>query len=98
MSVYAEGGETGSVPAGKSAELNLPFNALSGKELEAEAAVKAFGKREFTIPFTKIPSELLFASAEWSPIELQWLLPIVAELNVVEGGEGNQQELPFPQK
>jgi len=98
MAEYSQGGEAGAIPTGDSLKLNLPFNALVGKEAEAEKAVKDFGKREFTIPFKKITAQFLFSVGEWSPVELQFLDPVVAELAVATDPEEKQLELPFPQK
>ena len=98
MAEYAQGGEAGSDPQGESIKLKLPFNALVGKEVEAEEAIKNFGKREFTIPFKKITAEFLFSVGEWSPVELQSLEPLVAELGVATDSSESQLELPFPQK
>lgn len=97
MAPYSKGGTEGSTPTGKSLELSLPFDALEGKEKDAEIAVKSFGKREFSIPQRKISSDFLFSAGEWTPVELQFLEPLVTELTGVVSPEEKQLELPFPQ-
>lgn len=83
LAVYAEGGENGSQlpkPKSESEKLGLPFNALVGKEQEAKDALDSFGKRECTIPHTKLTGQFLLSVAEWTPAELIALDPILADL------------------
>lgn len=82
MGSYSKGGVTGELPTGLSAQLNLPFDALEGKENDAHEAVKGFGKREFTLSFAPITSEFLFSVGEWTPVELQALQPVLIELSL----------------
>lgn len=85
LSTYAVGGaEAPAQPTEEAANKKIPFQPLEGKLDEAEVALKGFGKREFTIPFTKLTGELLLSVAEWSPAELTALEPVVAEMTVVQ--------------
>lgn len=79
---FSKGGEAGTEPTGLSLKLNLPFDALEGKEEEAKQAIEAFGKREFTIPYGKISLDFLFSAGEWTPVELQFLEPLLLNLSV----------------
>lgn len=88
MGKYAQGGEESKVPLTPEAHENgLPFTPLEGKLEEALQAVKDFGKREFTIKFPKITSEVLFSVGDWTPVELQYLEPAIVQLEVVEDSE-----------
>lgn len=81
LAKYAKGGEE--APAGgvegKSAELNLPFNAIEGVEDEAKDAITKFGKREVTVSFNKIRGDVLLSFGSWTAAELIALEPIVAD-------------------
>lgn len=99
MSQYAQGGAESSVPISQeAASRGLPFEPMSGMIDKAEEAVKAFGRREFTVKHNKITSSWLLSVSEWTPVELQHLLPLVAELTVMEGGAETQQEPASLQK
>lgn len=94
LSQYAKGGEESKEPVSEVAQkAGIPFEPLEGKLEEAKSAIENFGKQEFTVPHNKITGQYLISCAEWSPVELQFLEPVVSELTAV----GNQQELPFPQ-
>lgn len=82
LAQYAKGGVTAQPAEGKSAELNLPFSALDGKEEDAKTAMENFSKREFTVPHKKISGEYLLSVGEWTPQDLIALRPIVTEITV----------------
>lgn len=67
----------------KSMKMEIPFEAVQGKEEEAVKAIEDFGKTIFEIPIKKISSETLFSVGEWSPVELQFLEPLVEVLAAV---------------
>lgn len=76
---FSKGGEGRTAPTGKSMELELPFDAVEGKEEECKAVLESFGTREVTVDHKKIRGDLLFEIAEWSVAELIALEPLVIE-------------------
>lgn len=86
LAKYAKGGDKAKQgnATGKSLELNLPFDALEGKEAEAKDAIKAFGERSFSVPGKKLSQDLLISLGAWTAGELIALEPIAADL--VEAG------------
>lgn len=84
VALYATDGVAGEVKTPEAMMKGLPFEPMEGKIEDAEKAMAAFGKREFTINQNKISSDLLFSVGEWSPSELIALEPLVAELSLVE--------------
>lgn len=94
IAVFAKGGEETKEPVSEVAQkAGIPFEPLEGKLEATKEAIEQFGKREFTIPQNKITAQYLISCAEWTPVELQFLEPVVSELTAVE----TQLELPFPQ-
>ena len=81
MAVFASGGvDSKDPPAGRSAELGLPFLALEGKEDAAKAALEDFGKREVTVDQPKLSGDFIISVAEWSVAELSALEPIMVDI------------------
>lgn len=94
--MYAAGGAEAAPgnATGKSAELNLPFQAIEGKEEAAKEALQGFGKREARISQTKIRADVLLSLGAWSVAELVLLEPLYSEMAVVENA--SEQELVKP--
>lgn len=66
-------------PKGKSKALDLPFQVIEGKEEAAKNFLEEFGKKVIEIDCKKIPFNVLFEVAEWSPRELEVLEPFVEQ-------------------